>query len=169
MQIFYLISEHYELSFLSLPQSPSLPKALQLSWQVQLDESLIFLLTRFMYKINFRHLIHESKRRTKRHFTDSLPQRQRFHELSGLRLCSLVNGPKQPFWVFVKRHIHVVKMGQTGGDLRWDDGIGELLRAQGGALGWRKQWRLSHHITLKHELGNQIDLSWIKKKDILFK
>lgn len=117
MQFLYLISEHYELRFLSLPQSPSLPKALQLSWQVQLDESLVFLLTRFMYKMNFHHLIHEPKRRTKRHFTDSLPQRRRFHEHSGLRLCSLVNGPKQPFWVFVKRHIHVVKMGQTGGDL----------------------------------------------------
>lgn len=97
-------------------------------------------------------------------------------ERSDLTRCSLVNGPKQPFWFFVERHIHVVKMGQTGGDLHWDNGIWELLCAQAGTL--RRQSRLSlllhyresedftAHWGMKHGIGNQIVLSRTNEKNV---
>lgn len=45
-----------------------------------------------------------------------------------------VNGPEQPFGLFVKRHHHLVKSRQLGGDLSGDVGIRELLCAHTGIL-----------------------------------
>lgn len=52
---------------------------------------------------------------------------------------SLVNGPEQPFGLFVERHHHLVKSRQLGGDLSGDVGIRELLCAHSGILEERGQ------------------------------
>lgn len=71
---------------------------------------------------------------------------------------SLVNGPKQPFGLFVKRHHHLVKSCQLGGDLTGDVGIRELLCAHSGILEERGQTRLqSLHKTAE---GRDRKLAW---------
>lgn len=62
--------------------------------------------------------------------------------------CSLVNGPKQPFGLFVKRHHHSMESRQLGGDLSGDVGIGELLCAHTRVLQKKGAKAESKHVKL---------------------
>lgn len=57
-----------------------------------------------------------------------------FVRLWATEVRSLVNGPKQPFGLLVKRHHHLVKSRQLGGDFSGDVRIRQLLRAHAGIL-----------------------------------
>lgn len=56
-------------------------------------------------------------------------------EDSNINLYRLVNGPKQPLWLFVEGHNHQMEMCQLDGDLRWEGRIWQLFCAHAGVLG----------------------------------